>query len=68
MAMWLSAMKAGRGQPHIMWPIDMYISTARKTSDATSLRISAGVSRSLRASSAALLSEGALFARCSLAP
>ena len=44
MATWLSAMNAGSGQPSIMWPIEMYMSTIRKPSEAISLRRSSGVS------------------------
>ncbi len=44
-----------------MWPIEMYIRTTRKTSDAISRRFSAGVSRSLSASSASAADAEAVF-------
>ena len=43
---------AGSGQPHIMWPIEKYISTTRKPSDQKSLRFSFGVSWSSNCASA----------------
>ena len=52
-ATWLPSNQPGSGQPHIMCPIEKYISTARKPSDAISRRLSRGVSRSARASRAA---------------
>ena len=54
MATWLPSNQWGSGQPHIMWPIEKYISTARKTSDAMSRFFSLGVSWSASASSSAL--------------
>ena len=52
----LPAKNAGSGQPHIVCPMDTYISASRKPSDASSRRSSAGVSRS---SSARSCSAGA---------
>ena len=40
----LSARKAGAGQPHIMCPMDRYISSARNTSELNRRRLRAGVS------------------------
>ena len=53
MATWLPARQAGSGQPHIMCPIETYISAIKKPSDAIRRRLSAGVSRSASASSCA---------------
>ena len=45
MATWLSVKKRGSGQPHIMWPMEKYISTSRKPTDQISRRLSYGASR-----------------------
>ena len=42
MAMWLPSNKSGSGQPHIMCPMEKYISTSRKPSEAMSRRLSTG--------------------------
>ena len=55
MAMWLPSNQWGRGQPHIMCPMEKYISTSRKPSDAIRRRLSLGVSWSVRASRSALV-------------
>ena len=52
MATWLPSRKPGSGQPHIMWPMERYISTSRKPTDAIRRRFSFGVSWSSSASSA----------------
>ena len=44
----------GRGQPHTMCPMEKYISTSRKPSEAISRRLSLGVSWSASASRSAL--------------
>ena len=69
-ATWLPSNQAGRGQPHIICPIEKYISTSRKPREAISRRLSRGVSWSARASRAAPASEaGAAPAAClGLAP
>ena len=54
MATWLPSNQWGRGQPHIMWPMEKYISTSRKPSEAISRRLSLGVSWSASASRSAL--------------
>ena len=54
-ATWLSLRKFGSGQPHIMCPMEMYMRTAKKPTDAMRRFLSFGVSRSFRASSAAAL-------------
>ncbi len=46
---------AGSGQPHIIWPMEKYISTSRKPRDAISRRFSLGVSWSSSASRSALV-------------
>ena len=51
MATWFPSNQWGRGQPHIMCPMEKYISTSRKTMDAASRRFNLGVSWSARASS-----------------
>ena len=43
--------------PHIMWPMEKYISTSRKPSEAMRRRLSFGVSWSANASRSALASE-----------
>ena len=53
MARAFSASTCGRGQPHITWPMETYISTSRKPSDHRSLRRSTGVSWSASGSPAA---------------
>ena len=53
MPTWLPSRKAGRGKPHMAWPMDRYISTSKKPSELTSRRFKTGVSRSRRASSSA---------------
>ena len=50
-ATWLFSREAGKGHPHIMCPIDMYMRTARNPADAANRLISTGVSMSFRASS-----------------
>ena len=60
-AMWLPSNQAGRAQPHIMCPIEKYISTSKKPREATRRRRSLGVSWSARASRAAS-GEGAAAA------
>ena len=62
MAMWLPSNQWGRGQPHIMCPMEKYISTSRKPSEAMSRRLSLGVSWSARASRSALVLWAALLA------
>ena len=49
----LPSRKAGRGKPHIVWPIEIYISTSRNPSELRSRRFRTGVSRSRSASSSA---------------
>ena len=68
MAMWLPSNQWGSGQPHIMWPMEKYISTSRKPSEAISRRRSLGVSWSASASSAALGLLCAAPAALGLAP
>ena len=51
MATWLSVKKAGRGQPHIICPMDRYIRTSEKPREVNKRRFSAGVSRSFSGSS-----------------
>ena len=53
MATWLRAKKAGTGQPHIMCPMEKYMSTSKNPSDAISRRLRTGVSRSSSGSGAA---------------
>ena len=55
MAMWLPSNQRGSGQPHIMCPMEKYISTSKKPSEAISRRFSLGVSWSASASSSALV-------------
>ena len=50
MATWLSVKNAGSGQPHIMCPIEKYMSMSKRTTETISRRLSAGVSRSRSAS------------------
>ena len=52
MATWLPERKAGRGKPHMPWPMDTYMRTSRKPRDKNSRFLSFGVSLSRRASSA----------------
>ena len=52
-ATWLPSRNEGTGQPHIIWPIEKYISGTRKQRDAIRHRFILGVSRSFRESSAA---------------
>ena len=54
MATWLSVKKAGRGQPHIICPMDRYIRISRKPREVNKRRFSAGVSRSFSGSSCAV--------------
>ena len=49
-ATWLPSKKDGSGQPHIMCPMETYISTIQKPKEAKSRFFSAGVSRSFSAS------------------
>ena len=51
MATWLPFKNGGSGNPHIICPIEMYISNTRKITDAISLLRIAGVSVSFKASS-----------------
>ena len=51
MARWFSAKNAGAGQPHIICPMEKYISTSKKPRDQRSRCFKTGVSRSERASS-----------------
>ena len=51
MAMWFPWRKWGTGQFHIMWPMEKYISAARKSREDHSRFFSRGVSWSARASS-----------------
>ena len=60
MATWLPSNQWGRGQPHIMWPMEKYISTSRKPSEAMRRRLSFGVSWSASASRSALAPEALL--------
>ena len=53
MATWFPSKKAGRGQPHIICPMERYIRTAKKPKDASRRRFKTGVSRSFRTSSPA---------------
>ena len=53
MATWFPFRKAGSGHPHMLCPMDTYISSRRKPSEAISLRFKTGVSRSASASSPA---------------
>ncbi len=62
-----SAMKAGNGQPHITPPMEIYINTARKPSDAIRRRRRTGVSLSASASSL-FAGEAAVSAPFMLAP
>ena len=55
MAMWFSERTAGRGQFHIMCPMEMYISGIQKHREAISLRFIFGVSLSFRDSSSAAI-------------
>ena len=55
MATWLPSKKAGSGQPNIMCPMEKYMSTRRKPSDAINLFFRTGVSWSLSASSSAAI-------------
>ena len=50
MATWFPSKNFGSGQPHMLCPMEKYISTSRKPSEAASLRSSFGVSRSLSSS------------------
>ena len=59
MATWLPSNHLGSGQPHIMCPMEKYISGISRQSDAISRLFKTGVSRSLRASSSAATAEGA---------
>ena len=52
-ATWFLSKKPGRGQPHIMCPMETYMSTIKKPSDAISRFFRTGVSLSLSASSSA---------------
>lgn len=56
MAIWLPSNQAGSGHPHIMCPMEKYISTARKPTEATSLFFKRGVSRSFNISSCGIAS------------
>ena len=53
-ATWFPLKKLGRGQPHIMCPMETYMSTIRNPSDAISRFFSTGVSLSRSASSSAV--------------
>ena len=69
MATWLPSNQCGSGQPHIMWPMEKYISTSKKPTDAMRRRFSLGVSWSARASRSALvLLAAAVPADLGLAP
>ena len=59
MATWLPSKKAGSGQSHIIWPMEKYISGARRHNETIRRRIRTGVSRSASASS---FSDTAAFA------
>ena len=56
-ATWFSAKKAGTGHPHIMWPMEKYISMTRNTSEAASRFFSSGVSLSRSISSCSETAE-----------
>ena len=58
--MWLPSNQWGSGQPHIMCPMEKYISTAKKSREAMSRFFSLGVSWSARASRSALGSGAAV--------
>ena len=49
-ATWLLSKKCGRGQPHIMCPIETYIRTIKKPREAISRFLSTGVSLSFSVS------------------
>ena len=49
---WLCSKYPGSGQPHILWPMVIYMSRARNTAESMSRRLSLGVSVSRRSSSA----------------
>ena len=53
MATWFPSNQRGKGHPHIMCPMEKYISASRKTTDDASRLLSLGVSWSARASSRA---------------
>ena len=58
----LPSKKAGSGQPNMEWPMEKYISTARKPSDQIRRRFRTGVSWSFSASSSsASLAEADCF-------
>ena len=60
MATWFPWRKAGTGQFHIIWPMEKYMSTARKSREDQRRRFKSGVSWSARASSGlAALAEAA---------
>ena len=55
-ATWFPSKNAGSGHPHIICPMEKYISTARKPTEVTSLFFKRGVSRSFNISSCGIAS------------
>ena len=71
---WVMAMETwfsrngGTGKCAMLWPIERYISTARKPSEVNNRFLSTGVSRSCKASSASPAALSARFAPLGEAP